>query len=217
MKKVIIIVSLITITFFIHFVLQKFSFGIVLPFGWRGTCYGYTYSGFPFSEVSLPRPGTLCIASDNFIGLLLNYTLIFLIVFTFYRFIRLKTQTKQRKCSGSRSFKVKNVVKNEQSYYRRFIISSYFSHSLFATKNYFRNNFTIRVAGSVQRLYIYRFSLFGGKPPTSRNTLCRFIESNRITSELHSYIFDCVYVVQVSFSQDTSKVGRRFNPLQPLY
>ena len=75
-------------------ILNKIPFGITLPVGWLGTCYYYEYTGFPFSVISIPPPGMLCLASFNIIGYVLNFAFLILLTYIFYIIFR-KTITRR--------------------------------------------------------------------------------------------------------------------------
>ena len=85
--KIFLSIFFLLIIFRLEGLLGRNYLGINLPFGWDH-CYGYKYFGFPFSWISYPQPGLLCLPSHNPIALILNLLFPLLIIYIFYRLLR---------------------------------------------------------------------------------------------------------------------------------
>ena len=84
--KIILIIIIIIILLVINVrVLIRAPGGITLPWGWEGECYGYKHAGFPFSVLSFPPPGALCLEVWNFLAFTLNF--LFLILLTLIAYL----------------------------------------------------------------------------------------------------------------------------------
>jgi len=87
--KILLIVIVGIILFVINArILTRAPGGITLPWGWEGGCYGYEHTGFPFSVLSLPTAGLLCLEVWNFFAFSLNFLFLVLSTLAIYLIFR---------------------------------------------------------------------------------------------------------------------------------
>ncbi len=92
-KKIIFLITTFAAVLIIDFyALSEIPFGVKLPFGLKGSCYGYKETGFPFSVWDIAPPDTNCLNSFNVAGFVFNFILLSLLTSILIKFLKKKVR-----------------------------------------------------------------------------------------------------------------------------